>query len=200
MAQACTHCSEDNLKVELAKLLPTCLDGPAFRVWDMLSTVEKSSYDLTCKVLQAAFSRQQDIASFQRLVSARLWQPSESLEVYLADLSHLTNLAFPKYNDVARVDELFRRFVAGLDAPLRSKCYEHGATDVKEALRMTQQAERAQDAARLSFPSSPGPNVVAQAPPADPLSTIIQRLDYLELKIQPVPRTHRNAVTSLVSM
>lgn len=66
--------------------------------------------------------------------------------VYASNVSPLVFEAFPHYGTVAQWEEKFLRFLAGLDAALRSKCLEQGATNLKEALINAERCENAREA------------------------------------------------------
>lgn len=90
--------------------------------------------------------------------------PGESLEVYAADVSRLVVEAFPDYGAVARREEKFRRFLAGMDPALRAKCLEQGATDLEEALTIAERCENAREALQRDCVSTyAGPHLAVGA-------------------------------------
>lgn len=131
---------------ELTRILPTRLCNAAFSLWDSLSDAVKSDYDAVKEKLKEAFGRRQFMERFRASLSARPRAARESLEVYAAEISKLVDEAFPEYGDRAQREEKFRRFVAGLDPVLRTKCYEQGATDMEEAVTIAGRCENARNA------------------------------------------------------
>lgn len=63
---------------------------------------------------------------FQSFVNVRARLPRSALEVYAAEITHLTQEAFPGYNDAAIQMEHFRHFVAGLYLVLRLSAMNMG--------------------------------------------------------------------------
>lgn len=136
---------------ELTRILPTRLSDAAFSLWDSLSDAVKSDYDAVKEKLKEAFGRRQFMERFRASLSARPRAARESLEVYAAEISRLVDEAFPEYGDRAQREEKFRRFVAGLDPVLRSKCYEQGATDMEEAVIIAGRCENARNAMDMGY-------------------------------------------------
>ncbi|RVE68762.1 hypothetical protein OJAV_G00094580 [Oryzias javanicus] len=131
---------------ELARILPTRLSGAAFLLWDSLPDSVKSDYEVTKEKLGAAFGQRQALERFKTSLSARTRAAGESLQVFAADVSRLVMAAFPQYGDMAQREEMFRRFLAGLDPALKAKCLEQGATDLEEALIIAERCENAREA------------------------------------------------------
>lgn len=131
---------------ELLRILPTRLSKSAFLLWDSLPERIKRDYIAVKERLGGAFGQRQFMDRFKANLSARPRAPGESLEVYAADVSRLVVEAFPDYGVVARREEKFRRFLAGLDPALKAKCLEQGATDLEEALTIAERCENARDA------------------------------------------------------
>uniref|UniRef100_A0AAV2LHR9 Uncharacterized protein n=1 Tax=Knipowitschia caucasica TaxID=637954 RepID=A0AAV2LHR9_KNICA len=130
---------------ELVRILPTRLCKSAFLLWDSLPDRVKHDYSAVKEKLAGAFGQRQFMDRFRATLSARPRGAGESLEVYAADVSRLVAEAFPDYGVVAR-REKFRRFLAGLDPALKSKCLEQGATDLEEALTIAERCENAREA------------------------------------------------------
>ena len=128
---------------EIVRVLPTRLSQSAFLLWDSLPPTVQSDYAAVKEKLGDAFGQRQFMDRFRANLSARMRAPGESLEVYAADVSRLVLQAFPGYGDVAQREEKFRRFLAGLDPALKSKCLEQGATDLEEALTVAERCENA---------------------------------------------------------
>lgn len=147
--EICVQAAYDSSEETLAKLLPARLDGAALKIWDSLSSSEQNDYTVTKKKLESVFSRKQDILSFQSSVKARPRQPEEPLEVYAAEITRMVLLAFPDYGRNAIEGETFRRFIAGLDTDLQSKCFEFGVKTMSEALQIASQCERAKNALKV---------------------------------------------------
>ena len=131
---------------ELLRILPTRLCRSAFLLWDSLPEAIKSDYAAVKERLGVAFGQRQYLDRFRANVSARSRAPGESLEVYAADVSRLVAEAFPEHGEVAKREEKFRRFLAGLDPMLKAKCLELGATDLEEALTIAERCENAREA------------------------------------------------------
>ncbi|CAL1591898.1 unnamed protein product [Knipowitschia caucasica] len=131
---------------ELVRILPTRLCKSAFLLWDSLPDRVKHDYSAVKEKLAGAFGQRQFMDRFRATLSARPRAAGESLEVYAADVSRLVAEAFPDYGVVARREEKFRRFLAGLDPALKSKCLEQGATDLEEALTIAERCENAREA------------------------------------------------------
>lgn len=131
---------------ELVRILPTRLSKSAFLLWDSLSERVKQDYSAVKEKLGGAFGQRQFMDRFRASLTARPRAAGESLEVYAADVSRLVAEAFPDYGVVARREEKFRRFLAGLDPALKAKCLEQGATDLEEALTIAERCENARDA------------------------------------------------------
>ena len=136
---------------DLARRLPTRLNGAAFTFWDGLNTPIQEDYEQTKNLLKVVFNRRHAIQAFQSNMAARIRRPLEPLAVYTADLRRLVQEAYPAYNDDCREDEVFRRFLAGLEVSLKAKIVEHGATDIKKAMEISQRVE---EAASISAPIS----------------------------------------------
>lgn len=130
----------------LSTLLPTRLDGAAFILWDSLPSDVQSDYLTVKERLLDAFGQKQFILYFQTCLNARPRHPNESLEVFAAEISRLVLEAFPEYDKTAQDGEKFRRFLAGLDPALQTKCHEMGATDLEEAMAIAARCERARQA------------------------------------------------------
>ncbi|XP_071944415.1 uncharacterized protein [Antedon mediterranea] len=136
-----------NNPIDMTKLLPSRLSGPAFNYWDNLPALVKNNYQEVKEQLTKVFRADTNkIDAFKRMMNARPRQPNESLQVYAADLRRLVREAFPDYGFVAQVGEAFRRFLAGLQPALQLKCYEHGAQTLDSALKIAQQIESANEA------------------------------------------------------
>ena len=131
------------------------------------------------------------------MLNARPRLPNEPLEVYVADLTRLTSLAFPHFAQKSREDEVFRRFLVGLSPEMQRKCHEHGAQTLADALRIAHQVERADEALRLPFTrSDPQPPVVAAAtaaPLPDALTEVVKSLSQLHVQMSELA----NSVTRL---
>ena len=177
--------------LNLANLLPSRLEGSAFIVWDSLSPSEKADFSACKKHLATVFGKKSEIATFQRVLNARPRRPQEPLEVYVADLTRLTTMAFPHFDKTSRDDEVFRRFLVGLHPELQRKCHEHGATSLENAIRIAHQIERADEA--MPFPSpysqSNPPIVAAAAPQPDPMHAVVQSLAQLHLQVSDLAGT-----------
>ncbi|KAK7922816.1 hypothetical protein WMY93_009718 [Mugilogobius chulae] len=135
-----------DVDAELVRILPTRLSKAAFLLWDSLSDRVKRDYAAVKEKLGGAFGQRQFMDRFRANLSARPRAAGESLEVYAADVCRLVAEAFPDYGIVARREEKFRRFLAGLDPALKAKCLEQGATDLEEALTVAERCENARDA------------------------------------------------------
>ena len=148
--------SPNGAGADLAKLLPSRLGGAAFSFWDSLPLDVKADYAATKKRMKEVFGQRQFIVNFQSFVNARPRYPGEALEVYAAELTRLVSEAFPEYDCRAKEEETYRRFLAGLDVNLVQKCHEHGAHNLRDAMRIAMQVERALEASKLHGAS---PNV-----------------------------------------
>lgn len=69
--------------------------------------------------------------------------------MYAAEITRMVLLAFPDYGRNAIEGETFRRFIAGLDTDLQSKCFEFGVKTMSEALQIASQCERAKNALKV---------------------------------------------------
>lgn len=97
---------------EKLKFLPLFLSGPAFAVYQQLSTETKGDYDTLKQELTTAFSTN-PFASYEQLRN-RVLVDGESVDVYLADLRRLVNLMGQK-----DANALLRcAFVAGLPSEI----------------------------------------------------------------------------------
>ncbi|KAL6455407.1 hypothetical protein MHYP_G00361510 [Metynnis hypsauchen] len=134
--KACTSAQTQTL----ATILPTRLSGDALAYWLSLPPSVPQNYEQSTARLSDVFGRKQFLLRFQTFVNARPRMPKEPLEVYAAEITRLVLEAFPNY--------------AGLDPVLQSKCHEHGATTLDEALSIACKWERAEEALRLAAPSS----------------------------------------------
>lgn len=176
--------------VALVQLLPSRLTGSAFLLWDSLPTETKNDFGMVKRKLSNIFSKKDEVSSFRSVLTARPRLSREPLEVYVAALRRLTLAAFPHFDSTAHDDEVFRRFLVGLNPDLQRKCHEHGATNIVHALRIAQQVERADEALRFTPPSSSASvsasvSVVAAAvPPVDPLKDLTQTVASLQLQIR----------------
>ena len=136
---------------ELLRILPTRLSRAAFLLWDSLPTTVQADYSAVKERLKEAFGRKQFLDRFRANLSARSRAPHESLVVFAADISRLVAEAFPDYERNATGEEKFRRFLAGLDADLRLKCHEQGATDMEEALIIAERCENGREAVKQDY-------------------------------------------------
>lgn len=136
---------------ELARILPTRLTSAAFLLWDSLPGAVQSDYTAVKDKLKEAFGQRQFMDRFRATLSARPRAPRESLEVYAAEISRLVDDAFPEYGEKAQKEEKFRRFLAGLDPVLRTKCHEQGATDLGEAVIIAGRCENARDVIKTDY-------------------------------------------------
>ena len=126
----------------------------------------QQDYDKCAAKLNEVFGRKQFLLHFQTFVNARQRLPKEQLEVYAAEITRLVVEAFPEYGKPAITMERFRRFVAGLDPILQSKCHEHGAATLEDALAVACKWERAQEALKLLPPTVIAPALTPSAIPA----------------------------------
>lgn len=102
----------------------------------------------------------------------------DSACLFAAEITRLVLEAFPygDYGEAAIAMERFRRFVAGLDPTLQSKCHEHGASTLEEALAVACKCECAQEALKPLPPPSPVSTTLhaSLSPPRDgPLSAMV---------------------------
>ena len=172
--------------IDMAKTLGSHLTGSAFTVWYSFAPEIRSDYKKAKGELAKIFSKRDEITSFQRMLNARPRQPGEPLQVYKSELSRLTTLAFPLLNEQARADEIFRRFVAGLDPDMQSKCHEFGVKSISDAMDIAERMERAAESRRLASPFSVCMPHVAVAADNGPthLEQILQKLDSLQINVQ----------------
>lgn len=136
---------------ELARILPTRLSNAAFLLWDSLPGAVQADYTAAKEKLKEAFGQRQLMDRFRASLSARPRAPRESLEVFAAEMSRLVDEAFPDYGDKAQKEEKFRRFLAGLDPVLRTKCQEQGATDLEEAVTIAGRCENARESIKTDY-------------------------------------------------
>lgn len=158
-------CAEGQ-QLDIATILPTRLSGDALAYWLSLPPDVQQDYDECAAKLNEVFGRKQFLLHFQTFVNARQRLPKEPLEVYAAEVTRLVLEAFPEYGKPAIAMERFRRFVAGLDPILQSKCHEHGAATLEDALAVACKWERAQEALKLLPPPVIAPALTPSAIPA----------------------------------
>ena len=165
-------------------LLPSRLSSSAFTVWESLPTSDRKDFGKAREALTAVFGRNTYLKTFQSCITARTRQPMEPLEVFAAAIATLVAEAFPTYDEASKDGEKFRRFVAGVDARLRTKIYELGAETFQDAVAMAVRIEQAGTLVQsASGSSSPA---VAATKDMDPYSEVMKRLDALEEKLDKV--------------
>lgn len=158
-------CAEGQ-QLDIATILPTRLSGDALAYWLSLPPDVQQDYEKCAAKLNEVFGRKKFLLHFQTFVNARQRLPKEPLEVYAAEITRLVIEAFPEYGKPAIAMERFRRFVAGLDPILQSKCHEHGAATLEDALAVACKWERAQEALKLLPPPVIAPALTPSAIPA----------------------------------
>lgn len=158
-------CAEGQ-QLDIATILPTRLSRDALAYWLSLPPDVQQDYEKCAAKLNEVFGRKQFLLHFQTFVNARQRLPKEPLEVYAAEITRLVIEAFPEYGKPAIAMERFRRFVAGLDPILQSKCHEHGAATLEDALAVACKWERAQEALKLLPPPVIAPALTPSAIPA----------------------------------
>lgn len=86
------HLAKELLKLEdLAVVIPLFLDGPAFAVYEQLGTEDKKDAGKIEAALVTAFATDMFLAYDE--FRTRMWKPGESVDVFLAELKRLANLA-----------------------------------------------------------------------------------------------------------
>ncbi len=166
--------ADDNeLNQRLVSLLPQKLGGNAYKFYRSLTNAEKADYDLCKTRLGAVFNNQDFLKIFQESLTARPRAKGENIEVYVSELRTLVAQAFPTYTNAQRESEILRRLIAGVSPFLRLKCREFSADNVRDAIRVCKNAERAMaeyQSSDLSVNDVYGAPV-AQAAPA-PVATV----------------------------
>lgn len=124
----------DGQQLDITTILPTRISGDALVYWLSFSPEVQRNYDQCVTKLNDVFGRKEFLLHFQTFVKARQRLPKKPLEVFAAEITRLVLEAFPDYGEAAIAMERFRRFGAGLDPTLQSKCHEHGASTLEKAL------------------------------------------------------------------
>ena len=136
---------------DVSTLLPLYLEGPAFAVYNQLSSTDKAKSTSIETALEAAFGKDQFDA--YDLFKKRTWMPGESVEVYLADLRQLARTA-----KVETTELVFLAFVTGLPKEVANQLRA-------SELRKTHDLEKATELARILVASYGVAGLVAKQDP-----------------------------------
>ena len=119
------------------------MGGPAYRVYTSLRQDIKDDYDLLKQELIDVFHNDDFVRNFRENLSARPRKINENIRVYHSEIQLLVNTAFPEYDEDQKTEEVYRRFLAGLDPVLRGKIREWDCHDVQDSIRVVTNLERA---------------------------------------------------------
>ena len=104
----------------------------------------KEDYSTAHEKLRAVFHNQEYLGNFRDSLTARPGLASESIDVYVVDLTNPVMQAFPIYSAGQHTVEILCRFFASVDPLLRGRCKETDVDNLAAATELCKNVERAQ--------------------------------------------------------
>ena len=128
---------------------PTMLGDAAFAIYSSLPEQEQTDFQMVKSWFSEAYSSKALIDAFRAELQTRIRKDGENLVVYIAELRHLVQRAYPKYNEEAREDVVLNRFLEGT-GEIGRKVRKRDPKTVSEAIEKASRLEVQMDLEKKS--------------------------------------------------